>query len=153
MPQLVQSFKFHNKTALRKTFRRIAETFLTRYPLKLETFDLIMPVPLTSTRLRERGYNQAGLLAGEISEILKIPCVTNQLERVKHSSRQSQLGEKERWTNIQGAFRIKNSLLIKNRNILLVDDLLTTGATASETARTLKGAGAVKIGVITLSIV
>ncbi|MBF0569284.1 MAG: ComF family protein [Candidatus Omnitrophica bacterium] len=152
MQELIRSFKFHNKTALRKTFHAVAQTFLERYPVHLKGFDHIVPMPLTPTRLRERGYNQAQLIAEGLAELLSIPCLTGELLRVKHTPRQSDLDEKERWTNIRGAFRIKNLSLFKEKKILLVDDLLTTGATASEAARTLKAAGAVKVGVIVLAI-
>ncbi len=152
MKDLIHAFKFQNKTSLRKTFRHIARTFLTRYRVSLEGFDHLLPIPLTSTRQRERGYNQALLFAKELSQILNIPCVADQLLRPGHGARQSDLREKERWTNIQGAFRINPLSTATGKNILLVDDLLTTGATASEAARTLRSAGAGKIGLIVLSL-
>ena len=152
MRELIQSFKFQNKTCLRKTFTHIAQTFLERYPLSFQEFDAIIPMPLTPTRLRERGYNQALLLAEGLSQILRLPCLTDQLERVRHTPRQSDLGEKERWTNILGAFRMKPLSAIAGKKIILVDDLLTTGSTASQAAQTLMAAGAVKVGIIVLSL-
>ncbi|MBF0122462.1 MAG: ComF family protein [Candidatus Omnitrophica bacterium] len=152
MKELIPSFKFQNKTSLRKTFSHIAHTFLNRYSLHLKEFDAIIPMPLTPTRLRERGYNQALLLAEGLSQILHLPCLTDQLERIGHSTRQSDLGEKERWTNVRGAFRMKPLSTVKDKKIILVDDLLTTGATASEAAHVLKTAGAVKVGIIVLSL-
>ena len=109
-------------------------------------------MPLTDTRLRERGYNQALLLAQGLSQILQIPCLTDQLERTRHTARQSDLCEKERWTNILGAFKMKPLSAVKGQKLLLVDDLLTTGSTASEAAKTLKAAGTVKVGIIVLSL-
>ena len=152
MQELIRSFKFQNKTSLRKTFAHIARTFLARYPISLQEFDALIPMPLTQTRLRERGYNQALLLAEELSQILRLPCLTDQIERIWHTARQSDLGEKERWTNILGAFRMKPLSTVTGLKILLVDDLLTTGSTASEAARTLKAAGAIKVGIIVLSL-
>jgi ComF family protein len=155
LPQLIQDFKFHDKTALRKTFRTISQTFLDRYRPSLQHFQALIPIPLTPVRQRERGYNQALLLAEGLSQLTGIPCLTDILIREKHAPQQSSLGEKERWTNIRGAFRINPAfapkMLYTNR-LLVVDDLLTTGATASEAARTLKAAGATKVGVIALAI-
>jgi ComF family protein len=126
-------------------------TFIRTYQLDIAQFDALIPIPLSATRLRERGYNQSGLLAQGISEAFHIPVFENSLTR-RHTRHQTLLNEKERWTNIQGAFTIKFSKNINNRNILIIDDLLTTGATASEAARTLKKCGAQTVGVLTLAI-
>ena len=127
-------------------------SFIREYRFDVARFDLIMPVPLSATRMRERGYNQARLLGAEIAAAFVIPLAGNHLARVRHTQPQALLDEKQRWTNIQGAFRIRNSTAVKGRSILLVDDLLTTGATASEAARALKDAGAGTVGVLTLAI-
>jgi ComF family protein len=153
--ELVQDFKFRNKTALRKTFRTISQTFLDRYRTSLGRFQGLIPIPLSPVRERERGYNQARLLAESLSQLTGISCVTDVLVRDKHAPQQSSLGEKERWTNIKGAFKINPAFaqkLLHNKDLLIVDDLLTTGATASEAARTLKAAGAGRVGVIALAI-
>lgn len=152
MKELIHAFKFQNKTSLRKAFKDMARTFLEKYHISLKEFDHLAPIPLTATRQRERGYNQALLFAEGLSQILHIPCLADQIQRHRHSARQSDLREKERWTNIQGAFRINPLSTATGKNILLVDDLLTTGATASEAARTLRSAGAGKIGLIVLSL-
>jgi ComF family protein len=152
VPDLIQDFKFRNKTALRKTFRAISQTFLDRYHPTLKEFQGLIPLPLTPVRMRERGYNQSLLLAESLSQITGIPYVTDILSRAKHAPQQSTLGEKERWTNIKGAFRINSRSSVKDKQYLVVDDLLTTGATASEAARTLKRAGAARVGVVVLSI-
>ena len=74
------------------------------------------------------------------------------LVRIRNTQHQTLLNEKERWTNIRDAFRIKNPIEFSGKNILIVDDLLTTGATASEAAHTLKNAGAKTVGILTLAI-
>ena len=152
MDRLVQDFKFHDKTSLRKTFHTISRTFLERYSLTLSGFDGLIPMPLSRVRARERGYNQALLLTESLSEVTGIPCLTNILSRSRHARQQSALRQKERWTNIKGAFRINPDFPLQEKNYIVVDDLLTTGATASEAARTLKAAGAAKVGVVVLSI-
>ena len=127
-------------------------TFAQYYRLPLEAFDLVVPVPLSSTRLRERGYNQSQLLAQELVKSLGLPLEFNNVIRTRNTQFQARLSEKERWTNIEGAFKIKHPKKFDGKNVLIVDDLLTTGATASEIARILKESGAQKVGVLTLAI-
>ena len=152
MRHLIHLFKYGSRTALRHDFSQIILSFIKNYTLNLEAFDLIVPVPLSTTRLRERGYNQAELLASAIAGQLKIPLIANNLIRTRHTLNQARTHRKDRWTNLKGAFRIKKSFYFSGKSILIVDDLLTTGATASEAAYVLKQAGAGKVGVLTLAI-
>ncbi|MCK5180025.1 MAG: ComF family protein [Candidatus Omnitrophica bacterium] len=126
--------------------------FLETYRLDIKQFEKIVPIPLFPSRLRERGYNQSRLLAEEIGQRYKIDLSLNNLVRARETKHQARLSEKERWTNICGAFRIKDSAKFSGKNILIIDDLLTTGATASEAAHTLKDAGAKTVGILTLAI-
>jgi ComF family protein len=147
---IIHRFKFHDRTSLRHTAATLFRIFFDRYGIPPRA-DMIIPMPLHPVRLRERGYNQALLLAGTLSTLWNIPCRPDILARIRLSRPQSELGQKERWTNISNAFRIETSSGIKGAHILLVDDLLTTGATADEAARALKNAGAARIGLITLA--
>ncbi|NTV29263.1 MAG: ComF family protein [Candidatus Omnitrophica bacterium] len=113
---------------------------------------MLVPIPLHPTRLRERGYNQSALIAERLTLTLGIPTVQHGLERARHTLRQSELGQKERFTNMHDAFKITAPSTFSGRKILLVDDLLTTGATASAAAQALKKAGAAQVGVLTLAI-
>jgi ComF family protein len=125
--------------------------FVETYHLDIHQFDLFMPVPLSATKSRERGYNQSHLLAHGLSMRYNIPLSKNNLIKIRETETQTHLSQKERWTNIAGAFRIKNSKEIKSKNILIIDDLLTTGATSSEAAKTLKQNSAQDVGVFTLA--
>ena len=125
--------------------------FIDKYSLDIEQFDYLTPIPLHPTRKRERGYNQSLLLAYKISKTYNISLNINFLIKTKNTKNQSLLSKKERWTNITGAFKIKNSNEVKNKSILIIDDLLTTGATSSEAAKVLKSAGAKTVGVFTLA--
>lgn len=149
--QLLPRYKFHNTTSLRKTFSGLIRTFLDRYELRIDA-DIIVPLPLHPTRLRERGYNQAALIAEALAQSIGIPLVTSGIERTRHTSRQSELGRKERFTNIKSAFRITRPNYFEGRHVLLVDDLITTGATVSEAALALKSAKANRVGVLALAI-
>lgn len=150
--RLIYQFKYGQKTQLRTLFTRLMLEFINKYGLDIFQFDAIIPIPLAAARLRERGYNQSHLLAIGLAQEFQIPLANNLLVRWRYGANQTQLPQKERWTNIQGAFRIKPSNIITNKNILLIDDLLTTGATASEAATCLKNAGANRVGVFTLAI-
>jgi len=152
MRRLIHLFKYSHKTSLRSFLVDRIFSFLDNYHIPLESFEMIMPVPLHPVRMRERGYNQAQLLSQPIAARLGIPHLTDNLIRVRPTPTQAFLSKKDRWTNIQGAFKIKNVESFSKKSILLVDDLLTTGITASEAAGVLKEAGAAHVGVLTLAI-
>jgi ComF family protein len=106
---------------------------------------LIIPIPLHEKRLRQRGFNQAEEIAKVLAEYFKIPLEKNVLFRKKDTLSQTELKREQRIQNVKDAFFVKDSQKIKNKNILLVDDVLTTGATMEEAAKTLKKAGAKKV--------
>ncbi|MBI2577938.1 MAG: ComF family protein [Candidatus Wildermuthbacteria bacterium] len=106
---------------------------------------LLVPVPLHKKRLRWRGFNHAELLAKELSLGLAIPLAANLLVKTKATLAQAELSEKERKTNVKDAFRVISPSSVKNKNILLVDDVYTTGSTLRECAKVLKKAGAFRI--------
>ena len=116
-----------------------------------EDFDLILPVPLHPWRERNRGFNQAWFLAQSLSKLWKIPTSRNALVRVRATETQTHLDRVERLQNLKDAFKVKTPRDISGKRILLVDDVLTTGATTSECSRVLKKAGAISILVFTLA--
>jgi len=152
LKNLIHQFKYHQKTLLKYEFADLMTSFINRYKLDITQFDMCIPIPLSKTKYRERGYNQAELLARLISQRFSLNLNKATLVRNKHTKSQTACKAKERWTNTQGTFKISNSNIIKNKNIILIDDLLTTGATASECALTLKRAGCQRVGIFTLAI-
>jgi ComF family protein len=103
---------------------------------------LIVPVPLSSKRLRERGYNQSALLAEELSKITQLPRDISNLRRIKYNLPQAKTKSlEERLINVDQAFS-SNGASIQNTNILLIDDVSTSGATLDACAEALKTAGA-----------
>ena len=106
---------------------------------------ILIPVPLHKKRLKQRGFNQAEEIAKELAKKLNISLLVNCLKKVKITSPQAKLSEKEREKNIKGAFLTKNHNLIQGKRILLVDDVYTTGATMEEAAKVLKQAGAKEV--------
>ena len=102
--------------------------------------------------MRERGYNQSELLARGISDITSIPVVTDALTRTHDNATQTHKSAFERWENAQGLFKVtEKTVLLSGRHILLIDDVLTTGATISACLDALKTVDSVKISVVTLA--
>ena len=102
---------------------------------------ILIPVPLEKRKLKWRGFNQAEEISKELSIFLKIPVIRDCLLKIKETIPQVELLEKERERNVLGAFLVRNENRIKERRILLVDDIYTTGSTMEECARVLKEAG------------
>ncbi|HTQ13947.1 MAG TPA: ComF family protein [Rhizomicrobium sp.] len=114
--------------------------------------DVLMPVPLHRRRLWQRRYNQAALLAHRISRLTSKPVDALALVRIKPTPSQGEMpSAKARRRNVRGAFKVARPQAVRGRNVLLVDDVLTTGATASACARALKRAGARSVNVLTVA--
>lgn len=109
------------------------------------TVDLILPVPLHWTRRFHRRFNQSELLARKIAQTHKKPMDTQSLRRIRRTEQQSILSPELRQENVRDAFRVVRPKRVKGREVLLVDDVMSTGSTASECARALKKAGAKKV--------
>jgi len=112
--------------------------------------DLIVPVPLHPERRRERGYNQAELIAGPLARRLKIPLKPHLLIRTKSRPPQLLLSRSQRWETVRGAYATPKGCGVDKLRILLVDDVLTTGATLDACARALKKAGAAQVLALTV---
>ena len=113
--------------------------------------DFVMPVPLHPSRLREREFNQSAILASVIGERLGIQVLLNTLIRHVHTRPQVELGMKERKKNVVGAFSVQDDAMILGKDIVLVDDVYTTGATVGECARVLKRHGVGRVSVLTIA--
>jgi ComF family protein len=113
--------------------------------------DLLVPVPLHPRRARERGYNQALLLARRLERAWRVPVVADALVRAVPTLPQADLDAAARRRNVRDAFAVSQPERIAGRHVVLVDDVLTTGATAGECARSLYRAGAAAVGVLTVA--
>ena len=112
--------------------------------------DLICYVPLFSKREKERGYNQSRELANNLSTLSNIP-VFDDIERTRDTPTQTKLSRKERQENVKDCFKVTNKSRIKNLNILIIDDVFTTGSTSNEISKELKKSGANKVYVLTVA--
>ncbi len=113
--------------------------------------DLIIPVPLHPSKKRIRGFNQSDIISTGIADITGLPVDTNTLERVAISATQTRRSRYERWTNVEGIFRVGNSEIIRGKHILLVDDVITTGSTVESCANELLKVEGVKVSVIAIA--
>ena len=112
---------------------------------------MIVPVPLHSLKKREREFNQADRLAKYLSNAIGVPMDTSILKRVEPTQSQTRLSRTERAENVKKAFALRASVDLKGMHIILIDDILTTGATTSACAGVLRKAGAAKIQVWTVA--
>lgn len=140
----VMRFKFHHAPWLAPVF---AKEMLSVLP---DGYDLLIPVPLHKSRLRERGYNQSLLLVKELHRLTKIPYGTA-LVRSRATAHQPGLSRTARLDNLYNAFNVRHPEGIQGRSVILVDDVFTTGATLRTCAAALKQAGAEKICGLTIA--
>ena len=113
--------------------------------------DLLVPVPLHPRRERERGFNQAGLIARRLGRAWGCPVRPDVLARVVATESQTALDSAARLANVRGAFRLRRPQVVEGRHVVLVDDILTTGATVSACARALEAGGPRTIGVVAVA--
>lgn len=152
MRELIHRYKYGREYSLSRTLGYFMRETLDKTAWNV---DLIIPVPLHENRLKSRGFNQAALLAEYLSQRTGIPCRQDILIRRVDTKTQTSLSRHERTENLKDAFAIVGSGQdrIKDKNILLVDDVHTTGATADSCSKVLRQAGADKVYVLTIAAV
>lgn len=148
--ECIHLVKYSKKLCLVKPLSQLVLDFATTY-LDMKAVDQLVPIPLHSAKLREREFNQAELIASRIKASFNIPIVSDNLRRIKLRPPQTTLPRKERIRNLNGAFKIKNPSQFRQRSILLIDDVFTTGSTVNECSKVLLEAGAKKVDVLTLA--
>ena len=147
----IHAFKYDNKKYLAPHFAKLMVSSYNKLVNLVGEFDFLLPVPLHEKRLKQRGYNQAELIANELSKLVEVEVLTDVIERVKNTESQTTHTRDERIKNMEKAFIISNKNKIKNKNVLIVDDVLTTGATTECIAKLLKKNKANKVCVITVA--
>lgn len=150
MREALHAFKFRGRQALAAPLGDLlVEVAARRLPDGAPA--LLVPVPLHPRRERERGFNQALLLARRLGRARGIPVRADALVRAAATQAQTELDARARRANVRGAFRLRRPEAIAGRHVLLVDDILTTGATLSECARCLREGGAATVGALTVA--
>jgi ComF family protein len=148
--EAVHGLKFRGRRALAAPLGDLVLE-MGRASLAVPEPDLLVPVPLHPRRQRERGFNQALLLARRIARGWALPVRADVLSRITHTAPQSELTADARRANVRGAFALRRPEIVAGRHVVLVDDILTTGATASACAACLRDGGAAVVGVLTVA--
>jgi len=142
MRQAIHEIKYRNLRALAAPLAKLLHEYLVTNPVP---GDVLVPVPLHRKRMRERGYNQSGLLAHELGKLISLAVLDDCLIRQQHSSPQARTASVgERQSNVTGAFTCRDGRL-RGKKVLLIDDVSTSGATLNACAGVLKSAGATSV--------
>lgn len=146
----ILQYKFEDMPYLSNTFY---EFFINNKKICgfLKKYDIILSVPISKQRENKRGYNQSKIIAKKISKLENIEFDENILFKKKHNKPQSELNRKQRLENVKDVYNVQNRQKIKEKRILLFDDIYTTGATANECAKILKLHGAKSVGILTIA--
>jgi ComF family protein len=140
--EAIHQLKYHNLRDISTMLAGLLYNYLQRYPVPAE---ILVPVPIHSRRLRERGYNQTVLLAKELGKIARIEIVEDCLIRTKYSPSQAKTESvQQRFKNVAGVFSCRDDSL-RDKNVLLVDDVATSGATINACAGSLKASGVASV--------
>jgi ComF family protein len=150
MSRAIGLLKYDKLTRLGAWFAARLEKKVRDEP-ELFAADVAVPVPLHPARQRERGYNQAELIARPLARKLKLPLGAYLLVRTKPRPPRLLLSRRERWQTVRGAYEIRKGTRVDNLRVLLIDDVFTTGATLDACARALKQAGAKSVAGITVA--
>lgn len=143
-------YKFEDKGYLYKMFAKIILSDKKTCNF-IKKYDVIIPVPISKKRKKKRGYNQSELVANELAQKLNQDIWTDIIIKKKDNKPQSELNKLERIKNVEDIYEINKPIEVKNKKVLLLDDIYTTGSTVNEIARKLKQNQTQEIGVITLA--
>lgn len=146
---LIHMMKYKSMPGLAARFGAEIGAALARCD-QLRDVDAIVPVPLHPLRLRERGYNQAALMAREIGRALQRPVLDRALQRRRYTRQQAKFDKSDRARNVRDAFELRRQECVRDKNIILVDDVLTTGSTMNACARVLTEAGVRTLMAVTI---
>ncbi|WP_407314568.1 ComF family protein [Pseudomonas sp. nanlin1] len=152
LDSLIGQFKHQGRWPLGRLLGDLLGQWLQhRYAEGLPRPQRLLPVPMAAKRLRQRGFNQAALLARWLASALGIPCDENLLRRPHHRQAQQALNAKARRHNLQGVFTLAAEDCVEGQHLAVVDDVLTTGATAHALAQLLRQAGAARVDIYCLA--
>ena len=146
--QLIYDLKYHDRPDIGEDMGRLmaGEMQLARF---FDCIDMLLPVPLSRKRLRQRGYNQSEQLAVGISDVTHLPVVTKALRRTHFHQSQTQLSRRERQENVENLFELRDGSMLQGKHVLLIDDICTTGATLLACCDALKAVHGIRLSVLT----
>lgn len=147
---LLHELKYNNHPEIGERLGRLLGLRLIELGLENQ-IDLLIPVPLHKNRKRARGYNQSAMIAKGISEVFNKPFSDEMMARVSSTKTQTKKSRIDRWENVNNAFRVMNRNVVQGKRLLLVDDVITTGATTEACAKCLLQAGALSVSIACLA--
>ena len=150
--KLIHNIKYKGQKEAAMELGRMYGHQLVQVGSALSDTDLIITVPLHKDRFTQRGYNQSEWIAAGLSEAMNLPIQNDVLFRNRFEESQTHKNRLERWENVRSVFTVKNAEIIRNKNIVLVDDVLTTGATLESCASELLLSGCKSISILTLAV-
>lgn len=151
MKKAIHLLKYNKKTGIMRSLQKIIRSYFNCLNSSFPSLDLVVPIPLHRKKLRERGFNQAELIAKVVAKHLQVRLTKGNLKRTKATTTQTSLDRKERRRNLREAFTVRNRDEFQAKNVLLVDDVYTTGTTIKEAAKVLKEAGVKEVYVFALA--
>jgi ComF family protein len=146
---ILHELKYNGQKQIGPVMGRMFGSELKNTPFS--TADVIIPVPLHPSKLKTRGYNQSELIASGIGEILHLPLETGLITRTIDTRSQTHKSRYERWVNVSHIFHCENPEVLKNKHVMLVDDVITTGATLEACASCLVPVEGIKISLVALA--
>jgi ComF family protein len=149
MAQLIYQMKYNNRPDIGEDMGRLMAQEMKMGGF-FESIDVLLPVPLSSKRQRQRGYNQSERLAQGISDVTGLRVCTRAVIRQEFQQSQTMLNRQERRKNVEKAFLLLHPEMLANRHVLLIDDVCTTGATLISLGSTIQHIEGIKISILTL---
>ena len=146
----ILKYKFNEKSYIYRTFLEFIKNN-EEMCSQIKKYDIIIPVPVSKKRFKQRGYNQSALIAKNLAKTLNIDYKENVLVKIKDNKPQSEMGQDKRKSNVKGVYTIKNKEIINQKKILLIDDIFTTGNTVNECAKVLIENSANNVGIFTIA--
>jgi len=147
---LIHQLKYKGNTAIGEYLGQLLATSLLKSN-RFNNIDALIPLPLFPDKERKRGYNQAAVICNGMSGIMNVPVLNNVLIRQRFTETQTKKHRAERWENVESSFAVKNESLVRGKHLLLVDDVITTGATLEASGQCLLRTGEVKLSVAALT--
>ena len=148
---LIHDLKYRRIRANAPTLANLLSAYVCYYRIAIPSGALLIPIPLHKKRERTRGFNQSRLIAEALAQKLGPELRGDVLHKIKKTQPQMELAREERLKNMDGVFAVSDTSIVRNRTILLLDDVKTTGATLESAARVLRAAGSKKIWAITVA--
>ena len=147
---IIHQIKYHGNTQLRQYGHLLGNVL--KESGRFDTIDYIVPVPLHWWRRLQRGYNQSQLLALAVSEVMDVPVADKNLYRHRYTSSQTHKNRQQRTSNVSSAFRLRHPAQFTGKHLLLIDDVITTGATIEACCHALKSVPDLKISITSLAV-